>query len=300
MTSWKLTAHGSKASIQDALLAHDEVWDFPADLVVSGREIDEAHPDDWVLDVWMEREPTSADKRAVKALFAGSPPKLRAERLPDTDWVTLSQQGVEPVRAGRFRVRTPDHAPCGDSIDFVVPASQAFGTGQHETTAGCLAMLDYMKRQGLAVRTHADIGTGTGLLSFAAIRLWPHARATASDIDPVCTQVVAENCARNNIVEGSKSGALTMMVAAGTDHPLLQARGPYDLVIANILAGPLIELAADFRAVVAPGGSLLLAGLLRAQERAVRSAYRRQGFRLARRLHKGDWAILWLRKGRIR
>src|SRR5690606_18726456 len=114
-----------------------------------------------------------ADKAAIAALFGSHPPHLHVEKLPEQDWVTISQQGVEPIRAGRFHVRTPEF-PAPDEngvVDFVIPASQAFGTGQHETTAGCLAMLDAMKRSGLLVRNLADIGTGTGLLAFAGMTL---------------------------------------------------------------------------------------------------------------------------------
>ena len=300
MSAWKLSGEGSKRVIQSALLAHDEAWDFPAELVVSGREIAEDRPDDWILEVWMERKPTAAEKRAVAALFADGAPDLSAQKLPDEDWVTLSQLGVEPIRAGRFHVRTPEYPADESLVDFVIPASQAFGTGQHETTAACLAMLDLMKREGLVVKNHADIGTGTGLLAFAAMHLWPHAKATASDIDAVCADVVEDNCAANAIDMGAGPGELTMVIAPGTDHPLIEARAPYDLLIANILAGPLVDLAPDFTAVTSPGGSLLLAGLLKTQEVEVRAAYRRQGFRLARRIGNGDWAILWLRKSRVR
>ena len=178
----------------------------------------------------------------------------------------------------------------------MIPASQAFGTGQHATTAGCLEMLTHMKRQGAVVRNLADIGTGTGLLAFAALKLWPRALATASDIDPVCLGVVADNADLNTVPQGARRGELTMVAAAGMDHPVLTVRGPYDLLIANILAGPLIELAPDFGTAVVPGGSLLLAGLLETQERGVRAAYSRAGFRLAARLVRGDWSILWLRR----
>lgn len=300
MSAWKLSAQGTKQVIHSALLAHDEAWDFPEELVVSGREIAEDRPEEWILEVWLDHKPTAADRNAVAALFADGTPEFRAEKLPDEDWVTLSQHSVEPIRAGRFHVHTP-YYPADDSLtDFVIPASQAFGTGQHETTAACLAMLDRMKRDGLVVRNHADIGTGTGLLSFAAMHLWPHAKATATDIDAVCAGVVEDNSALNAIPSGSRPGALTMIIAPGTDHPLIGARGPYDLLIANILAGPLVELAPDFAEVVIPGGSLLLAGLLEKQEAEVRAAYRQQGFRLARQITNGDWSILWLRKSRIR
>ena len=300
MSAWKLSGEATKQIVQAALLAHDDLWDFPEDVVVSGREIAEHRPDDWILEAWMERKPSVSDKKAVAALFAGGAPRLRAEKLPDEDWVTLSQHSVEPIRAGRFHVRTPEYPADRTLVDFVIPASQAFGTGQHETTAACLAMLDLMKREGVVVRNHADIGTGTGLLAFAAMHLWPGAMATASDIDAVCASVVADNCHSNAIAQGAGNGELTMVIAPGTDHALIQARAPYDLLIANILAGPLVELAPDFAHVTAPGGSLLLAGLLHTQEADVRAAYLRQGFRLARRVTNGDWAILWLRKSRVR
>ena len=142
----------------------------------------------------------------------------------------------------------------------------------------------------------ADIGTGTGLLAFAGLHLWPRALATASDIDQVCIDVVADNASANGVPMGGGAGEVTMLAADGMDHPLLEARGPYDLVIANILAGPLIGMAPDFAKALVPGGHLLLAGLLETQEAQVRRACRRAGMRLAARLVNGDWSILWLRK----
>jgi ribosomal protein L11 methyltransferase len=296
--SWKITAFAPRTVIEAALLAHEDAFDWDADIVLSGSEIAENQPDDWRLEAWLPRKPSQADKAAIAALFAAGAPKFTVEQLPETDWVTQSQQGLEPIRAGRFYVRTPDHpASADDSVrDFVIPASRAFGTGQHATTAGCLAMLTQMKRTGVIVRNCADIGTGTGLLAFAALDLWPRALATASDIDDVCVDVVDVNAKLNGIAMGAGPGALTMLVADGMDHPLLQARGPYDLVIANILAGPLISLAPDFGSLLVPGGNLLLAGLLETQEQQVRAACRRAGLRLAARLVNGHWSILWLRK----
>ena len=295
---WKITAHGPRAVIQAALLAHEDALEWDPDVVLSGRELAEDRPEDWVLEAWLARMPGAAELAMVSVLFAQGAPALEIERLPDQDWVTLSQQGLEPIRAGRFHVHTPDHPPQDGNgiVNFLIPASQAFGTGQHETTAGCLAMLTEMKRRGTIVRNIADIGTGSGLLAFAALDLWPRALSTASDIDPVCIDVVEENARLNGVAMGARPGELTMLVAAGMDHPLLQARAPYDLVIANILAGPLIALASDFGSALVPGGHLLLSGLLEAQEQQVRRACRRAGLRLAARLVNGDWSVLWLRK----
>ncbi|WP_295631190.1 50S ribosomal protein L11 methyltransferase [Novosphingobium sp.] len=299
-SSWKITALAPREVVQAALLAHEDAFDWDFDVVIAGSEVAEDRPDHWQLEAWLPRKPSPADKAAVKALFGGNAPPLAIEHLPPTDWVTLSQQGVEPIREGLFHVHTPDFPALGQPgvRDLLIPASRAFGTGQHATTAGCLAMLAAMKARGVAVRKLADIGTGTGLLTFAALHLWPRALATASDIDDVCAPVVIENAAMNCIPLGGGPGAVTMVIAAGMDHALLAARGPYDLLIANILAGPLVELAPDFGATVTPGGSLLLAGLLTTQERAVRRACTRAGFRLAGRIVRGDWSILWLRKRR--
>lgn len=297
-TSWKLFAHAPKKRVQAALLAHDEIDEWDADIVVSGHEIAEDRPDEWVLEAWLPRKPHKRDRKEVANLFGRKSPELAVEEVAEADWVTESQRGVEPIHAGRFCVHTPDHLRSGETgiINFEIPASQAFGTGQHATTAGCLAMLSVMKRRGVRAQRIADIGTGTGLLAFAALKLWPQAHAVASDIDPVCAPVVADNAARNGFRIGARSGEVAVAITEGMGDPLLRECGPYDLLIANILAGPLVELALDFADAVRPRGSLLLAGLLTTQERAVRAAYRAAGFALAGRIVNGDWSILWLRR----
>lgn len=296
--SWKINAFARKTIIQDALIAHEEDEEYDPTVVITGFEAAAHEPDDWVLEAYLPRKPTKADKVSFAGLFSDGAPKLLVEELPEVDWVTESQQGVDPIRAGRFYVRTAEHNPAldPDMTDFVIPASQAFGTGQHETTAGCLAMLDLMKRQGVVVRNHADIGTGTGLLAFAAMDLWPDALATASDIDPVCEEVVEVNAVTNHFALGAGNGELLMVTADGMLDRVLEVRGPYDLLIANILAGPLVDLAPEFSGAVIEGGHILLAGLLTEQEADVRRAYRRAGFRLAKLLVNGNWSILWLRK----
>ena len=293
----KLVAYGPREVIEAALIAHEDALDWDPAIVIAGSEMAEDRPDDWRLEAWLPRRPSRNDRHALDALFA-QPQEWTEERLPTTDWVTDSQQYLEPVRAGAFHVRTPDHAPCPDARihSFVIPASQAFGTGQHATTAGCLEMLTAMKARGAIVRNCADIGTGSGLLAFAALALWPRAYAVASDIDRVCASVIAENARLNRVALGGRAGEIAVAIAAGLDHPLLAARAPYDLVIANILAGPLIELMPDFARATVPGGSLLLAGLLTTQEAGVRLAAMRSGFRLAARIVRGDWSILWLRR----
>jgi ribosomal protein L11 methyltransferase len=221
-----------------------------------------------------------------------------AERLGDEDWVTLSQAGLMPIRAGRFFVHTPSHrdeVPT-NAVAFEIDAGRAFGTGQHETTTGCLIALDRLKAQGARAANLADIGTGTGLLAFAAMHLWPTAAAAASDIDPIAIEVAAANAAINHVSLGRARGQLELVVAAGMDDRRLRARAPYDLVIANILAGPLIDLAPSLARALAPGGRLILAGLLATQADKVAAAYRRQGMAPAMRIEGGDWPTLVMRK----
>jgi len=297
IVSWKLSAIASKTRIESALAKRDEAIGWDEGIVLAGFEVDPDEPDRWCLDAYLPAKPTHAQRKAVRLLFEGKAPRLVAEQLPETDWVSESQRGLDPISAGRFHVHTPDHAPSKKAgvRNFCIPAAQAFGTGHHETTAGCLTMLDAMRRQGLNPRHVADIGTGTGLLAFAALELWPHSVVTASDNDPVCQPAVIENAQQNRVRLGTGPSEVTMVVADGMHHPMLHAAAPFDLLIANILAGPLIELAGDFAEAVAPRGSILLSGLLTRQEAGVRAAYRRHGFRLHQRLTAGDWSILWLR-----
>lgn len=269
--------------------------DPPPALMTS--EADAKSSAEWRLDAYFESKP---DRRTIAMLrdlvpsAAGLEPL--AEPVPEQDWVTISQQAIAPIVAGRFYVHTASNigeVPEG-AIRFRIEASRAFGTGAHETTRGCLAMLDALERRGARFRNICDLGTGTGLLAFAALALWPRARAIASDIDPVAIEIARENARANTIAEGRVQGAIELIVAAGLTHRRLSARAPYDLVTANILAGPLIQLAPAVANAVAPGGTLVLAGLLTHQAEDVAAAYRRQGMRLAQRNDEGEWSILRL------
>ena len=170
---------------------------------------------------------------------------------------------------------------------------RAFGTGQHATTSGCLAALDRLERKGTRFGNIADIGTGTGLLAFAALRLWPEAKCIATDIDPVAIDVARDNAAINGVKLGHGAGELLLAAADGMDSPLLAARAPFDLIIANILAGPLIELAPEFVRALASGGTVILAGLLDTQATPVATAYEELGLTLAERA-SGEWPVLIL------
>ena len=295
--SWKIVLPCTRAEAEALASATDPFPGMDEPPVLNTLEPDESEPEQWLLEAYVEAEPDVGTIAAVRALVPsarGGEPTV--ERVAAQDWVTLSQAGLAPIRAGRFYVHTAAHAddvPV-DAIVFRIEAGRAFGTGHHATTTGCLAMLDRLKRQGARYRMIADVGTGTGLLAFAALALWPRAHAVATDIDPVSIEVSYENAAAN----GVSLARLGLAVAEGVDHPLYDALGPFDLVVANILAQPLIELAPSMVATMAPGGTLILAGLLTTQAAAVTAAYRRVGMRSADTIVSGDWSILMLRKRR--
>jgi ribosomal protein L11 methyltransferase len=301
VTTWKVTLPCTKAEAEalQGEIGPLALFDPPPVLMTS--EADPARPDDWRLDAYFEEAPSAATLAMLKALApAAAAAEPQVEQLADTDWVTLSQQGLEPIRAGGFFVHTPAHRDRipADAVALEIDAGRAFGTGQHETTTGCLIALDRLKATGAAVSNILDLGTGTGLLAFAALKLWPAAKVAASDIDSISIEVAEENAAINRIPLGRARGQVELAVAAGLDHMRLRARAPYDLVIANILAGPLIELAPAVAAAISPGGRLILAGLLDRQADDVAAAYRRQGLMASFRVERGEWPTLVMRKRR--
>ena len=260
--------------------------------VLVADEPDPARPDEWLIHAYFDHPPSDEELASLARLGSGEP---QIEQLGEDDWVTMSQAGLQPIRAGRFFVHTPTHrgsAPPG-SIAFEIDASLAFGTGQHATTAGCLDALDHLQRKDYRFTNLADIGTGTGLLAFAALALWPDARCIATDNDASAIDVARDNAAINRVPVGHGTGALLLAVADGMDSPLIAARAPFDLIIANILAGPLIELAPSFAAGLAKGGVVILAGLLDTQADGVARAYEAGGLSLVRR-GPGEWPVLVL------
>jgi ribosomal protein L11 methyltransferase len=293
--SWRVTLHCTRAEAE-SLPEGDDLFawsDSPP--VIVADEPDPKAPDDWRIHAYFSDQPTTQELVLLGRLAACSQPEI--EHLGEDDWVVMSQAGLEPIRAGRFFVHTPTHrggAPEG-AIAFEIDAGLAFGTGQHDTTAGCLAALDRLESAGRRFANIADIGTGTGLLAFAALALWPEAKAIATDIDPVAIDVSADNVRINQVAIGHGPGQLLLAVADGMDHEMLVARAPFDLIIANILAGPLIELAPGFAKAAAPGAAIVLAGLLDTQADAVIAAYAAAGMRLTER-GPGEWSVLVLTK----
>jgi len=211
--------------------------------------------------------------------------------LPETDWVAESLAGLAPVACGRFLVHgshDQDALPAGRT-PIAIDAGQAFGTGHHGSTAGCLAVVDRLIRRQSFVNP-LDIGTGSGVLSIALAKTL-HTNVLASDIDPLAARIAGENARRNNV--GNRVRVIT---AAGMDHAEIRARAPYDLIVANILAGPLIELAPQIAAALAPGGTLVMSGLLPRQRGRVVAAYGVQNVRLVRAQVHDGWAVLELRR----
>ncbi len=290
--SWRVTIPCTRAQAE-AVTDTDAFADRTDPPVLVADEPDDARPDEWLIQAYFDHEPTADELAILSSLGRG---KAEVEQLGEADWVTMSQAGLQPIRAGRFHVHTPTHAPDPDAVNFEIDASLAFGTGQHATTSGCLAALDLLESNGSQFTNIADIGTGTGLLAFAALALWPKARCIATDLDPQAIDVARDNAAINRVPLGHGPGELLLAVADGMDSPLLAARAPFDLIVANILAGPLIELAPDFAKSLAPGGAIILAGLLDTQADPVVHAYAGLGLSCRTR-RAGQWPVLVLRSG---
>lgn len=226
---------------------------------------------------------------ALMAAAWGAAPFTVSE-VPETDWVAHVKRNLQPVTAGRFFVygsHDADQVPAG-AVPLLIEAAMAFGTGHHATTMGCLLALDRLDREGVRPGRVADVGCGTAVLAMAAAAIWD-LPVIASDIDPVAVEVARANAAANG--QGAR---VTCVEAAGFAHPELAARAPYDLVFANILKGPLLGLAPEMGAKVAPGGIAILSGILNSQADEVAAAYGAEGFSLRSRDEIGDWTTLVL------
>ena len=290
--SWRVTIPASRDQAEKAGDLDDTFPFHSEQPVLVADEPDPAKPDEWLIHAYFERRPDDSDLDRLASLGRGTP---EIEQLGEDDWVTMSQAGLKPIRSGRFFVHTPTHRPDPGLTNFEIDAGLAFGTGQHATTAGCLSALDRLEASGKKFANIADIGTGTGLLAFAALALWPQAKVIATDIDPVSIDVTRDNAAINRIALGQSPGELLLCVADGLDHPLLAARAPFDLIVANILAAPLILLAPAITQAAAPDATLLLAGLLDSQAEAVVASYEAFGFTPVHPF-SGEWPMLELRR----
>ena len=230
-----------------------------------------------------------AQAAGQQAIDAAMP---RILRLEQQDWVAKVQSDLAPVRAGRFFVHGSHdrHRRPPGGISIEIDAAQAFGTGHHATTSGCLCAFDHVIRRARPRRV-LDVGCGSGILAIAAARALRRP-VVAADIDPLAVRIATGNARRNGV-----SGLFRAAVAAGTAHRLIRRAGPYDLVFANILARPLEALAPEISSVLAPGGRAILSGLTSDQEARVIRAYRIQNLRLERITVMEGWSTLTLARG---
>ena len=236
-------------------------------------------------------EPPSEAGLALLAKAMGAM-DFAVSEVPDTDWVAHVRRELAPVEAGRFFVygsHDADKVPEGAEA-LLIEAAMAFGTGHHGTTLGCLRALDRLLDQGFRAHRVADIGCGTAVLAMAAARVWPET-VLASDIDAQAVDVAVANVAANGL-----TGRVEVVEAAGFDHPALA--GPFDLVFANILKGPLLALAPEMAERLAPGGYAILSGILNEQADEIVAHYARFGINLVQRDEIVEWTTLALTKSR--
>lgn len=273
--------------LADALADHPQLGE-------RSIEAGEIGPNRWRVGVYFEETPDAADLATLAKILAAVAPEapgFALETLPDVDWVAKSLEGLAPVRAGRFVIhgRHDRHRVTPADLAIEIEANLAFGTGHHGTTAGCLLAIDRLAKER-PIRRALDIGTGSGILAIAIARREPSATIVASDIDPVAVAVARANMRLNGV-----GGRIATAVGAGLALPAIQRAAPYDLIVANILAGPLVALAPAIRRALVPGGTVVLSGLLTTQKRRLSAAYRGLRLKRAGEISIGEWTTLILR-----
>ena len=250
----------------------------------------------WADELWLAEvcvvegiAATPPDAAALARRAAGEGlPAPRTAPLAGRDWLAENREGLPVRRIGRIVVGEPGRALPPAPVRLGIAAATAFGTGAHPTTEACLAALDRLRvRTGPRMRPRAvlDLGTGTGVLAFAAARLWPGVRVAAGDIDPAAIALFARNARSNGL-------RLRAVRADGPGHPALRAAAPYDAILANLLYRPLLRLAPGIARLAAPGGRVVLSGILERQELPLRLALRRQGLRFRRSRRLDGWSTV--------
>lgn len=242
----------------------------------------------WEIGGYFIEAPDEAGLALLAVAFGAKP--FAVSELPETDWVAKVKRELAPVEAGRFFVygsHDADKVP-ENSEPLLIEAAMAFGTGHHGTTLGCLKGLDRLAKAGFVGQNVADIGCGTAVLAMGAARIWPNT-VLASDIDEVAVEVALANVTANGL-----EGRVHCVEAAGFGHPDLKAKSPYDLIFANILKAPLVDLAPDMGANIAQGGHAILSGILNEQADDVVAAYDAAGFDVHTREEIGEWTTLTL------
>ncbi len=244
----------------------------------------------WEVGGYFLEEPNDIELTLLAAAYGADP--FVVSEVPDTDWVDKVRRDLTPVVAGRFFVygsHDADKIPEG-SVPLLIEAAMAFGTGHHGTTQGCLEALDRLASDGFVGKNVADIGCGTAVLGMGAASIWPDP-VIVSDIDEVAVEVAEANVTANKL-----NGKVICVEAAGFGHAKLAERAPFDLVFANILKQPLIDLSPDMARSLQPGGYAILSGILVRQADEVIEVYENNGVNLVRRDTIGEWVTLTLRK----
>lgn len=245
----------------------------------------------WEVGGYFIEQPDEIGLDLLAAMHGASP--FAVSELEERDWVAQVRRELTPVYAGRFAVfgaHDRDSIPT-NLIKMEIEAAMAFGTGHHGTTQGCLLSLDKLVTQGLVASNVADIGSGTGVLAMAAASVWPCA-TLASDIDPIATETAKANIAANGL-----KNRISCHTAVGFRNADIRRAAPFDLVFANILAGPLKRLAPDMAAHTEPGSVLILSGILNTQALGVEAVYKGWGFHRVERRVIGEWTTLTLKRG---
>ncbi len=244
----------------------------------------------WEVGAYFEDQPDETGLALLAAAYKAKP--FAVSEIPETDWVDKVRRELVPVEAGRFCVygsHDADKIPSG-SVPLLIEAAMAFGTGHHGTTLGCLRALDRLAADGVAARSVIDVGCGTAVLAMAAARIWPGV-VLASDIDEVAVDVAQANVVANDLV-----GRVQCLEATGFDHAKIAAAAPFDLIFANILKGPLIDLAPDMARHLSPQGHAILSGILNEQADEVIATYARNDVALVLRQEIGEWSTLTLQR----
>ena len=250
----------------------------------------DAPPDAMLVQGLYETE--DAAQQAQSTLGDWQTISVTIEQLPAKDWVSETQAGLAPVRAGRFLVYGSHDADkvTDDVVPLLVNAGMAFGTGHHGTTAGCLRIFSELLEAGLQLNTVLDLGCGAGVLAMAAAKTLPQANILATDIDPDAIDVTDQN-----IIENDVKGRIQTAVANGFDSPVLKDR-QFDLIFANILAGPLMGLADDIKAATATGGRVILSGILDEKADQVAEHFRKRGLQVTPQPSLEGWTSLLAEK----
>ncbi|WP_020085038.1 50S ribosomal protein L11 methyltransferase [Hyphomicrobium zavarzinii] len=265
----------------------------PDALTVFENKTGDDAPVRWRIEAYFSDERTPQDIEDELTALLGEPaPRFQSDDIPDLNWVALSQAALPPVRASRFTVHgchDRERVPQGPNA-ILIEAGEAFGTAHHSTTYGCLIAIGRLA-QGRTFRNVLDLGCGSGVLAIAAARVWPHASVHGVDIDHQSVIVARENAAVNKV-----GARLRFTCGPGVSAPAVRKLVPFDLVVANILAGPLITLAPDIRRATKAGGTVVLSGLLTREAPRVLAAYHAQGFSLSSHQRYDGWSTLTLTK----